>query len=253
MTPSLRGMATQPFLWPSEWPGPKSSRGSRGWVVAIIGDGAFTGGMVYEGMNNIAALDNLMVILNDNKMSISKKRGGHRPLSHPAAGRPGIFPGKPPSQRRHQRGAPDRAAPAGFSQSGKSHGAAGHVPFHHVRGYGDSSISGRWDGHNEEALERTLRNLCARTGPLFLHVVTTKGKGYPPAEENPGEYHGVSASSPGYVPDPEVSAPASFSTAFGKALCEACRRRSQDLRHHRSHEIWNGAAVLWQGLSRPLF
>ena len=80
---------------------------------------------------------------------------------------------------------------------------------------------GPLDGHDVLKLEQTLRNIMVRSGPLFLHVVTIKGKGYQPAEQNPGEYHGVSASVPGYVPDPEISAPASFSTIFGKALCEA--------------------------------
>ena len=80
---------------------------------------------------------------------------------------------------------------------------------------------GPLDGHKVLELEQTLRNITVRSGPLFLHVVPTKGKGYPPAEQNPGEFHGVSAGSQGYVPDPEVAAPASFSTVFGKALCEA--------------------------------
>ena len=62
-----------------------------GWVVAIIGDGAFTGGMVYEGMNNIASLDNLMVILNDNKMSISKNVGAMARYPDQSAGKPQIF------------------------------------------------------------------------------------------------------------------------------------------------------------------
>ena len=80
---------------------------------------------------------------------------------------------------------------------------------------------GPLDGNKVLELEQTLRNLTVRSGPLFLHVVTTKGKGYLPAEENPGEFHGVSAGSQSLVPDPEVAAPASFSTVFGKALCEA--------------------------------
>ncbi len=63
--------ATRRFHWHRHWLAPKSWK-EAGQVVAIIGDGAFTGGMVYEGMNNISNLDNLLVILNDNKMSISK-------------------------------------------------------------------------------------------------------------------------------------------------------------------------------------
>ena len=198
----------------------KKLKGEPGWVVAIIGDGAFTGGMVYEGMNNIAALDNLMVILNDNKMSISKNVGAIARYLTQLRADPEYF-----RVNRHLSDAISEVPLIGpplraFLSQAK---AMVRRAMYHSTMFEDMGFQyfGPLDGHNEEALERTLRNLCARTGPLFLHVVTTKGKGYPPAEENPGEYHGVSASSPGYVPDPEVSAPASFSTAFGKALCEA--------------------------------
>ena len=63
----------------------KKIRHEPGWVVAVIGDGAFTGGMVYEGMNNIGSLDNLLVILNDNKMSICPQCGRAGAVSDPPA------------------------------------------------------------------------------------------------------------------------------------------------------------------------
>ena len=72
VTLSLPGTAALRCLRPSASPGPKSSKIEPGKVVVIVGDGAFTGGMVYEGMNNVSKLNNLIVILNDNKMSISK-------------------------------------------------------------------------------------------------------------------------------------------------------------------------------------
>ena len=76
------------------------------------------------------------------------------------------------------------------------------------------------DGHNVEELERTLRSIYQRPGPHFLHVVTKKGKGYQPAEMNPGNYHGVSAFDPDGMPDPEVAPKESFSTVFGKLLVQ---------------------------------
>lgn len=76
------------------------------------------------------------------------------------------------------------------------------------------------DGHNVEELERTLRSIYQRPGPHFLHVVTKKGKGYQPAEMNPGNYHGVSAFDPEGMPDPEVAPKESFSTVFGKLLVQ---------------------------------
>ena len=198
----------------------KKLKNEPGWVVAIIGDGAFTGGMIYEGMNNISSLNNLMVILNENGMSISKNVGAMaRYLTHL------------------------RASPEYFRANQHLSGVLSRVPLiaepvHRFlsraktivrRTMYDSTMFenmgfqylGPLDGHKVLELEQTLRNITVRSGPLFLHVVTTKGKGYPPAEQNPGEFHGVSAGSQGYVPDPEVAAPASFSTVFGKALCEA--------------------------------
>ena len=198
----------------------KKLRHEPGWVVAIIGDGAFTGGMIYEGMNNIAALDNLMVVLNDNGMSISKNVGAMaRYLTHLRAS-PGYF-----RVNRHLSGALSRVPLVGQPAQRFFSRAKALVR----RAMYDSTMfenmgfqyMGPLDGHKVLELEQTLRNLTARGGPLFLHVVTTKGKGYPPAEQNPGEFHGVSAGSQGYVPDPEVAAPASFSTVFGKALCAA--------------------------------
>ena len=191
-----------------------------GWVVAVIGDGAFTGGMVYEGMNNIASLDNLMVILNDNGMSISKNVGAMaRYLTHLRAS-PGYF-----RANRHLSGALSRVPLVGEPL----HRFFSRIKTIVRRAMYNSTMFenmgfqylGPLDGHKVLELEQILRNITVRSGPLFLHVVTTKGKGYLPAEENPGEFHGVSAGSQGFVPDPEVSAPASFSTVFGKALCEA--------------------------------
>ena len=198
----------------------KKLKNEPGWVVAIIGDGAFTGGMIYEGMNNIASLDNLMVILNDNGMSISKNVGAMaRYLTHLRAS-PEYF-----RANQHLSGVLSRVPLIGepvhrFLSRAKTIVRRTMYDSTMFENMGFQYL-GPLDGHKVLELEQTLRNITVRSGPLFLHVVTTKGKGYPPAEQNPGEFHGVSAGSQGYVPDPEVAAPASFSTVFGKALCEA--------------------------------
>lgn len=204
----------------------KKLKGEPGWVVAVIGDGAFTGGMVYEGMNNIASLNNLMVILNDNKMSISKNVGAMaRYLTHLRAN-PKYF-----RMNRHLSdtlseipvvGPPLRA----FLRRTKTIIRRSMYDSTMFEDMGFQYL-GPLDGHNVRELEQTMRNIMVRSGPLFLHVVTTKGKGYQPAEENPGEYHGISGAKPGVIPDPEVAAPASFSTIFGKALCEAAAANSK--------------------------
>ena len=198
----------------------KKLKNEPGWVVAIIGDGAFTGGMIYEGMNNIASLNNLMVILNDNGMSISKNVGAMaRYLTHLRAS-PEYF-----RANQHLSGVLSRVPLIGepvhrFLSRAKTIVRRTMYDSTMFENMGFQYL-GPLDGHKVLELEQTLRNITVRSGPLFLHVVTTKGKGYPPAEQNPGEFHGVSAGSQGYVPDPEVAAPASFSTVFGKALCEA--------------------------------
>ena len=198
----------------------KKLKNEPGWVVAIIGDGAFTGGMVYEGMNNISSLNNLMVILNDNGMSISKNVGAMaRYLTHLRAS-PEYF-----RANQHLSGVLSRVPLIGepvhrFLSRAKTIVRRTMYDSTMFENMGFQYL-GPLDGHKVLELEQTLRNITVRSGPLFLHVVTTKGKGYPPAEQNPGEFHGVSAGSQGYVPDPEVAAPASFSTVFGKALCEA--------------------------------
>ena len=198
----------------------KKLKNEPGWVVAIIGDGAFTGGMIYEGMNNISSLNNLMVILNDNGMSISKNVGAMaRYLTHLRAS-PEYF-----RANQHLSGVLSRVPLIGepvhrFLSRAKTIVRRTMYDSTMFENMGFQYL-GPLDGHKILELEQTLRNITVRSGPLFLHVVTTKGKGYPPAEQNPGEFHGVSAGSQGYVPDPEVAAPASFSTVFGKTLCEA--------------------------------
>lgn len=198
----------------------KKLKNEPGWVVAIIGDGAFTGGMIYEGMNNISSLNNLMVILNDNGMSISKNVGAMaRYLTHLRAS-PEYF-----RANQHLSGVLSRVPLIGepvhrFLSRAKTIVRRTMYDSTMFENMGFQYL-GPLDGHKVLELEQTLRNITVRSGPLFLHVATTKGKGYPPAEQNPGEFHGVSAGSQGYVPDPEVAAPASFSTVFGKALCEA--------------------------------
>ena len=198
----------------------KKLKNEPGWVVAIIGDGAFTGGMIYEGMNNISSLNNLMVILNDNGMSISKNVGAMaRYLTHLRAS-PEYF-----RANQHLSGVLSRVPLIGepvhrFLSRAKTIVRRTMYDSTMFENMGFQYL-GPLDGHKVLELEQTLRNITVRSGPLFLHVATTKGKGYPPAEQNPGEFHGVSVGSQGYVPDPEVAAPASFSTVFGKTLCEA--------------------------------
>ena len=190
-----------------------------GLVVAVIGDGAFTGGMVYEGMNNIGGLDNLLVILNDNKMSISKNVGAlARYLTHLRT-TTAYYDAKD-NVRSFLDGVPVIGTPMKKSLIGAK--TLVRRAMYHSTMFEDMGFEyiGPVDGHNVEELERTLRSIYQRPGPHFLHVVTKKGKGYQPAERNPGNYHGVSAFDPDGMPDPEVAPKESFSTVFGKLLVQ---------------------------------
>ena len=204
----------------------KKIRHEPGWVVAVIGDGAFTGGMVYEGMNNIGSLDNLLVILNDNKMSISHNVGAlARYLTHLRT-TTAYFDAKE-NVRSFLDSVPVVGTPLKKALTeGKTllRRAMYHSTMFEDMGF---QYIGPVDGHNEEELERTLRTISQRPGPHFLHVVTKKGKGYQPAEMNPGNYHGVSAFDPDGMPDPEVAPKESFSMTFGQALAREAAQNSR--------------------------
>ena len=198
----------------------KKIRKEPGLVVAVVGDGAFTGGMVYEGMNNIGGLDNLLVILNDNKMSISKNVGAlARYLTHLRT-TTAYFDAKD-NVRSFLDGVPVVGTPLKNAITGGK--SLVRRAMYHSTMFEDMGFQyiGPVDGNNEEELERTLHTISKRPGPHFLHIVTKKGKGYQPAEVNPGNYHGVSAfdpDGPDGIPDPEVAPKESFSTTFGHLL-----------------------------------
>ena len=197
----------------------KKLRHEPGLVVAVVGDGAFTGGMVYEGMNNIGNLDNLLLILNDNKMSISKNVGAlARYLTHLRT-TTAYYDAKD-NVRSFLDGVPVVGTPLKKALTNTK--TLVRRAMYHSTMFEDMGFEyiGPMDGHNEEELERALRTITSRHGPYFLHIVTKKGKGYEPAEINPGNYHGVSAFDPDGMPDPEVAPKESFSTVFGKALVQ---------------------------------
>lgn len=196
----------------------KKLRGEPGQVVALIGDGAFTGGMVYEGMNNIGGLDNLLVILNDNKMSISKNVGAlSRYLSHLRT--TSRYYDAKENVRSFLDGVPVIGPP--LKSAIQNSKAMVRRAMYHSTMFEDMGFHyyGPFDGNNEPELEGILRDIHRQPGPHFLHVVTKKGKGYAPAESNPGNFHGVSTFDlVNSIPDPEVAPKESFSTVFGNVL-----------------------------------
>ncbi|MCK5386370.1 MAG: 1-deoxy-D-xylulose-5-phosphate synthase, partial [Gammaproteobacteria bacterium] len=156
-------------------------------VAAIIGDGALTAGMAFEALNHAGDLDaNLLVILNDNDMSISPNVGG---MSNYLAK---LLSGKMYSSMREGSKKVLGKMPSVWelARRAEEHMKGMVVPGTLFEELGFNYI-GPIDGHDMDTLVTTLSNLRKLPGPQFLHIVTKKGKGYTPAEENPIAYHGV--------------------------------------------------------------
>ena len=163
-------------------------RGDDRKVVAVIGDGAITGGMAYEALNHAGGVaPDMLVVLNDNGMSISENVGGlDRTLARLRAGEAGESGPHPEALFQE----------LGFAYSGPV------------------------DGHDLPALLPALRTVKDRPGPQLLHVVTTKGKGYAPAEHAQIEYHAVGKFDPSRgVAHAPGKAP-TYSDVFGDWLCD---------------------------------
>ena len=197
----------------------KKLKNEPGKVVAVIGDGAFTGGMVYEGMNNIGMLNNLVVILNDNKMSISKNVGEIANYLTRLRTDPKYFHAKAQMETALESIPLLGSGVVRVLQGGKQMIRRGiyHSTMFEEMGF---QYIGPVDGHDVIRLSQMFTNLQEQSAPLFIHVVTKKGKGFKPAEENPGEFHGVSAFDLNHITNPEVSPKDSFSTCFGSKLAE---------------------------------
>lgn len=160
--------------------------------VAIIGDGAMTAGMAFEALNNAGDMDtNLLVILNDNDMSISNNVGAlNNYLARLMSGK--LYD----SVRRSGKKVLDIIPPVKeFARRAEEHAKGMVTPGTLFEEFGFNYI-GPIDGHDIATLVDTLSNIRQLQGPQFLHVVTQKGKGYSPAEDNPNKYHGVSKFDP---------------------------------------------------------
>ncbi len=198
-------------------------RGEKNHVIAVIGDGALTGGMAYEGLNNIGELGRrVIVILNDNEWSISPNVGAisryltklttsrvYRAFERDVYELIGKLPrlGKKAQEaaRRVKEGLQNLVVPGVlFEEMGLKY-------------------FGPIDGHNLDVLEETLSDLRRFEGPVLLHVVTTKGKGYQPAERDAGTFHGVG------VFDPETgtaskSTRKTYTHVFGETALEIAEK-----------------------------
>jgi len=156
-------------------------------AIAIIGDGAMTAGMAFEGLNNAGnSKNNILVILNDNDMSISKNVGALN--NYLAKLMSGNLYG---SIKRSSKAVLSAIPPMlEFAKRAEEHVKGMVIPGTLFEEFGFNYI-GPIDGHDIAALVDTLSNLKELHGPQFLHVATQKGYGYEPAEINPNKFHGV--------------------------------------------------------------
>jgi len=191
--------------------------GSDKRVCAIIGDGAMTAGMAFEALNHAGDLDaNLLVILNDNDMSISPNVGG---LSNYLAR---VLSGKLYSGMREGSKKVLSTIPPVWelARRAEEHVKGMVVPGTLFEELGFNYI-GPIDGHDLPTLIKTLRNMRELPGPQFLHIVTQKGRGYAPAEDNPCGFHGVSKFD--LESGETLSKPGSsltYTEVFGQWLCD---------------------------------
>ncbi|HDL8053974.1 TPA: 1-deoxy-D-xylulose-5-phosphate synthase [Yersinia enterocolitica] len=193
-------------------------------TVCVIGDGAITAGMAFEAMNHAGDIhSDMLVILNDNEMSISENVGGlNNHLAQLLSGklytslREGgkkAFSGLPPIKdllKRTEEHLKGMVVPSTLFEE---------LGFNYI---------GPVDGHDVQTLTQTLKNMRSLKGPQLLHIMTKKGKGYAPAEKDPIGWHAVPKFDPasGTLPKSQGNIP-TYSKIFGEWLCETAAKDSQ--------------------------
>ena len=188
-------------------------------TIAVIGDGAMTAGMAFEALNNAGVLGaNLLVVLNDNDMSISQPVGALRNYLARLMSGP-LYSTVRGTGNRMLRGTPTLHE---FAKRWEEHMKGMVTPGTLFEEFGFNYI-GPIDGHDTEALVATLSNIKKLRGPQFLHVVTKKGKGYAPAEQDPILYHGPGKFDPAIGIVSKPSSKPTYSQIFGDWLCDMAK------------------------------
>ncbi len=184
--------------------------------AAIIGDGAMTAGQAFEALNHAGHISsNVLVVLNDNDMSISENVGGlNKYLSK-------LLSSKAYTNMREGSRKVLSRIPHAWELASKTE--------EHVKGFFTPSIFfeelgfnyiGPVNGHDVEGLVKVLRNIRELNGPQFLHIITKKGKGFGPAEDNPIKYHALS---PQKTKTTAAKKQLTFSNIFGQWLCDTAQ------------------------------
>ena len=186
-------------------------QGKKEWAVAVVGDGAFTGGMIFEALNNISREDKLIILLNDNGMSISKSVGATKKMLGKMRTRGYYrFKGGVKSALLKIPGLGEPLARVGKKMKDKVKHSV--VPQGNLFEEYGLSYFGPADGNDLETVEFLLQEAKKKDHPSVIHLCTKKGKGYKAAEKTPSEFHGVSPAGSG-------GSKRCFSSAFGQILC----------------------------------
>jgi 1-deoxy-D-xylulose-5-phosphate synthase len=193
-------------------------------VVAVIGDGAMTAGMAFEALNNAKQANaNVIVVLNDNDMSISENVGAlNNYLAKLMSGR--FYAATKKTAEKMLSVAPNMKE---LAKRFEEHAKGMITPSTMFEEFG-FNYTGPIDGHNVDVLIDTLQNVKRLDGPQFLHVVTRKGQGYKLAEEDPIAYHGPSKFDPGVgivqsKPAADARPKPTYTQVFGDWLCDMAR------------------------------
>jgi 1-deoxy-D-xylulose-5-phosphate synthase len=204
-------------------------KGEAGRIIAVIGDGSMSAGLAFEGLNQAGHVDqDLIVILNDNEMSISPNVGAlssylNRLMTgqfvnrfrHDIENFLKTLPGIGKSVLRFAKQAEESLK--GFFMPGLLFEELG------------MKYIGPIDGHRLDYLIETFQNIKKMQGPILVHIITKKGKGYPPAEMNPDRFHGVS---PFFIETGEVKgdsgkSPPAYTEVFGETLCQLAEKNER--------------------------
>jgi 1-deoxy-D-xylulose-5-phosphate synthase len=197
-------------------------QGVKRHAIAVIGDGAITAGMAFEAMNNVGR-ENVIVILNDNDMSISESIGALN--NYFAKLMSGQFYAA--TKKTAEKALQYTPTFKEIAKKLEEHAKGMVIPSTMFEEFG-FNYTGPIDGHNLDVLLDTLTNISKLDGPQFLHVVTKKGQGYKLAEEDPINYHGPPKFDPkiGIVkpaPAPDAKPRPTYTQIFGDWLCDMAR------------------------------
>ncbi len=196
-------------------------------VVAVIGDGAMSGGMAYEAMNNAGQLKTkMLIVLNDNQMSISPNVGAMSNYLNQLRLAPKYISAKRDVQKTLQK------VPVigngvynflGRTKEGIKHSMLPSVMFEQL----GLTYIGPVDGHDVKQLIQIINRIKKLDAPVLLHVITKKGKGYEPAEKNPSKFHGIGPFDPVTGEVLAKAGGATYSRAFGRKLVQLAAKHKE--------------------------